>query len=435
MKYRDLRIVLPSIVSYLPIIGVMLLAAALPFRYGWVQRFALYWLAFTYPLDYILNRRWKSWHWTPDKWVYVTMILFFALTLLRHLFDTTEPTAYFRGQIEKRVTFLVVGFVGIMGWNTRIDTCRYVGCTMLLVAVGIVGYIGILEGIGIDIPAWEDSNRFLYNAISHQYVGAHMRIDLYQNIAIIFGLYLLHRTHSKWQIGLILASIFILALRLLCSNGRSGMLAMIVIVSVAVLFYLHKHTSKWGIAISVLVLALVGGVAVFQNERMNYESLQSESRLEIWDYTLREIEKHPFVGYGLSTTSTKYVANAYHDDDMQHYIEFVNNHPELDKQQCHSMAVVNPHNLYLQLTLESGLLSPLLFVLIFALAVVLCDSRKRFYMALVAFVILWQAVFDSFSPHFPPTLLCMSVWLMMLPEGRNTKDTNATILSDTPPCE
>lgn len=417
MKNTDIYTILKKGISYVPLIGVLLLVASLPFRYGGVQRTALYLFCAGYAIDYAINQRYRDWHWTREKWVFIGMILFFLLTPLRQLFDPTAPTHYFRGQLELRAAFMGVGIVGLMGWNKHLDVCRYAGFVMLATAVGIVAYIGILEWTGIDIPHWQCGNRYLYNAISHRYVGAHMRVDFYQNLAIIFGFYLLRKTRSKWQIGLIIAAILVLIGRLLCTDGRSGMTAMLVIVGTAMVFYLCKYASKWTIVVSMLFLVLLGSVAVYQNERLSHSRLESEPRIAIWDYTLREIEKHPFAGYGLSTASREFVAHAQHDESMQHYMDFVNRNPMLDGQR-ESMAVINPHNLYLLLMLECGFIAPLLFVLIFALAVACCDRRKRLYMALVAFTVLWQAVFDSFSPHFPPMLVCLSVWLMILPEGK-----------------
>lgn len=417
MKNSDIYTIVKKGIGYVPVAGVLLLVAVLPFQYGWVQRMALYLFCIGFPMDYVINRRWADWRWTREKCVFVVMILFFLLTPIRQLFDPTPPTRYFHGQMEMRAAFLGVGMVGLLGWNRQTDVCRYAGYVMLAVAVGIVAYIGILEGLGIEIPHWECGSRYLYNAISHRYVGAHMRVDFYQNLAIIFGFYLLRKTQSKWGLAAIAAAILVLITRLLFTDGRSGMIAMLVIVGTAVLFYLCKYASKWGIVVSVLFLVLLGGMAVYQNERLSHATLHSEPRLAIWDYTLREIEKHPIAGYGLSSASREFVCNAQHDESMQHYLHSVDTNPKLEGQR-ESMAVINPHNLYLQLMLEGGFISPLLFVLIFALAVAVCDKRKRLYMALTAFVVLWQAVFDSFSPHFPPMLVCLSVWLMLLPEVR-----------------
>ncbi len=426
MKNSDIYTIVKNGISYLPMIGMLMLVASLPFQYGWVQRTALYILGISYPIDYILNHRWQGWHWTQDKWVYAVMILFFLQTPLWQLFDLTPPTRYFCGQLEMRTAFIGVGIVGLAGWNKQQDICHYAAYVILLTAIGIVAYIGILEWTGTTIPNWEHRNRYLYNAISHRYVGAHMRVDFYQNMAIIFGLYLLHMTKSKWQMWAILTGILVLVVRLLFTDGRSGMIAMLLIVGIAIVFYLCKYASKWGIIASVLFLVLLGGTAIYQNDRMSHAVLHSEPRIAIWDYTLRQIEKHPLTGYGLSTASHEFVCNAQDDESMQHYLHSVANNPLLDGQR-ESMAVVNPHNLYLQLMLECGFMAPLLFILILALAVACCDKHKRLYMALTAFTILWQAVFDSFSPHFPPMMVCMSLWLMMLPEIRkNEKETITT---------
>lgn len=414
MKNIDIRAVLSSLIAYIPVLGIVMLAVALPFRYGWVQRTALYMAGIGYLIDFVYNRRFVGWHWTRDKWVYVLMMLFFLITPVRQLFDPCPPTCYFRGQLEVRTAFFAIGLIGLLGWNNHTNICRYVGYTMLLVSLGIVVYIGALHLSLGDVPGWEHGHRSVFNAIAHQYVGAHMRLDFYFNLAIIFSFYLLHKTHSKWQIVAIVAADMVLIARLLCSDGRSGMLAMLFVVVSGLLFYLCKFASKRMIVLSVLFLVLLGGVAISQNERLDHDRLESEPRLAIWDYALRQIDRHPLVGYGLSSASVQFVENAYQDESMQTYIRFITNTPALSKEQCHSMAVVNPHNLYLQLTLENGIFFPLLFVLICALSIAHCPKSKRLCMALTAFLILWQAVFDSFSPHFLPMLLCLCLWLMML---------------------
>ena len=182
MKNSEIYTIVKNGVSYLPMIGLLLLVAALPFQYGWVQRTALYILGISYPIDYILNRRWQGWHWTRDKWVYVVMILLFLLTPIWQLFDPTPSTDYYQFQLHQRSAFVWVSIAGLLGFSPRLRT-RDVGVVMLL--TGIYMLVTTLYGyLHCDLPIWTLRNFNYYRA---HHINSHMVMNLYMNTALIFG--------------------------------------------------------------------------------------------------------------------------------------------------------------------------------------------------------------------------------------------------------
>lgn len=432
MKDRDLRIVLPSIVSYLPIIGVMLLAAALPFRYGWVQRFALYWLAFTYPLDYILNRRWKGWHWTREKWAYVAMILFFLIMPIRQLFDSTPPTPYYLGQIDARIAFFVVGLAGIFGFSDKLRP-RHVGCVMLATSVAIFAYI--LSAVCRPFASYMD---FLvqFNFWRREYIGSHMVLNLYMNLSLVFGFYILGCKLPRSVKCFVGTAMLVVFTGLMFSEGRTGFVTSLCMVSVFLCYTVALHSKKLAIPIC-LITCLVGAFALGCHRRISVDKLVDEPRWVIWHFSIDMAKERPFFGYGLSTLSEEYVRRAYEDEMMnEHYINGVLAHPPFDVVP-RNMGSIHPHNALLALQLEVGFIGPLLYLAIFLLAGLFSSKHCRIYVWCCVFVVLAQSMFEPLGNHLLSIqiALVLGVWLMMSPEMRNTKDTNATVLSDTPSCE
>lgn len=391
-------------IGCLPIVGILMLIASSPFDYGWLQRSSLYLLALSYPLDYVINKRWRSWHWSKDKWVYVAMIVFFLITPIRQLFDPTSPTAYYNYQIDLRIPYLVVGVIGIIGLYNEVNIVRYVAYVLLAMSLVLIVYVGLLQINGV----CEDLNLGVvatYNVITHEYVGSHMKLDLYWNTALIFGFYLLHIKERRWVRIVVGVVMLCIGARLFFTDGRSGLLAMLFIVGTITVFWLCTYVRrKWIVGILMLIVLCFASLAIIQNNRLTHEALQREPRLLIWQYTMQEIAKHPIAGFGLSTLSNEYVESAYQSELMQPYIAFLQ-HNQVLNDYLHDMLAINPHNLYLQLTLESGILFPILFLLIGLLSIFAARRSVRLYVSLFVFLVFWQAVFDSFSSHYSPMMV------------------------------
>ena len=412
---RRIREYIQLFFAWAPLVGILMVVCALPFHYGAVQRYGLYIGGIGYLADYAINARWRDWSWSRDKWVYLVMALLFFIPVLWQCFDATPATGYYKSQLELRVAFVLIAIIGFGGWRKVTELQRFVGWAVLLTAVGVIIYVGVLLLLGVrntDLPA---TFRDQYNGISHWFVGPHMRTNFYCNLALISGFCLLREVRATWQKLCLWAMMLLVMARVGLSDGRSGLLAMLLIVGVCVLVYVYQHAPKWLTFTALAVVLGLSAVVLMQNKRLSAESLQSELRLVIWNYTWTQIKAQPVGGYGISTLSEVYVENAYKDEQMTPYFDFVHSHPDIPESQYHSMAVVNPHNLYLQLFMESGILAPLVFVLMCALAIWFCAPRKRLYMCLAVFLVLWQALFDTFSPYFLPLLIAMTLWVLLLP--------------------
>ena len=123
-------------ISYLPVIGFLFLIASLPFYYGWFQRAALYILGVSYVIDYVINQRWKDWHWSKNKWVYVAFIGFFLLIPLRQCCDE-NITSLFSKTIQNYLPFLIFGICGIIGITNK-WRMEYATWIMLLTSIVVL---------------------------------------------------------------------------------------------------------------------------------------------------------------------------------------------------------------------------------------------------------------------------------------------------------
>ena len=84
-----------NVVSYLPVIGLLLIIISTPFGYNIVQKTGHFMFGIGYVLDYSLNKRWVNWRWASDKWIYVAMLSIYILIPLWQLWDKTPVTEYF----------------------------------------------------------------------------------------------------------------------------------------------------------------------------------------------------------------------------------------------------------------------------------------------------------------------------------------------------
>lgn len=418
-----------TVVSYLPIGGLLLLIATLPFHYGWVQRAALYWLALAYPVDYIVNKRWQAWHWNRRKAVYILMMLLFLMTPLRQLFDAAEPTPFYLRQLDQRAAFLFVGLIGFLGFSDKLRP-RYVGYVMLATSVVIIGYVAYLT---LRHPGVYEGNWIVqFNMWRRSHVHSHMVVSLYMNIALIFGYYILRQPYPQWLRGLVGAGMALVFGGVAIAEGRTGLATLLSLMLLIGIYTMVRYNKRLILPIALLLCG-VGTVFLMMNQRFDRSHLEYEPRWVIWRFSADMAKEKPWGGYGLATLSTEYATRAHADEAMrERYIQGVLSCPQFDKLPKDNMAGVHPHNVFLLLQLENGFMGPLLFVGLLLSAGCCCARRYRIYIWGCIFVVVVQAMFESLGDHLLPIQIAtvLFVWLYSsdLPEadklslGHRTKD-------------
>lgn len=408
-KQKDTLRFLRTTVSYLPVVCVLGIIIGIPFSYGWFQRTLLYAFVVCYLLDYVVNRRWNGWHWTKTKWVYCLMILLFAITPVRQLFDATAPTAYYCHQIDLRYAFLGIGMVGLLGFSDKLRI-EYTAYTFLLTGIALFGYMLY----GADICSADSWGVFVakLNRFRVKELHSHMVINLYMNIGIVLGYYVLGKHRGIWASVLTSIGILLLIVCISLSDGRTGFVTMLCVFGVLTLYTMYRWR-RYSVIPTLLLVGLAVGWLFTHHQRLDEQRFRGDPRWVVWRYSLDQVNEKPLAGWGLSTLSNSFVEGAYEDEEMNAcFMQGV--------MKCHAfahvprtMTFVHPHNAYLALWLEAGFLFPLLYIALLLLPCAICRSERRLYVLLTMFVIAVQSMCEPLGDHLLPLQIALVIWLWL----------------------
>lgn len=171
---------------------------------------------------------------------------------------------------------------------------------------------------------------------------------------------------QRLRLGLLVATVLLVGNVLLVTTGRSGYLALLVcaaclaVAEILARGFNRKSLAGAGLSLVavVMALALLPGprtqIAQAVHEMTHYQESQVETRagqrVIFWKNTLGVIAQSPIIGHGTGAFGTaygKYVAG---------------------KQGLEAMPSSDPHNQYLKIAAEHGLLGLLVFLSILAMA-------------------------------------------------------------------
>lgn len=395
-----------NVVSYLPAVGLLALMATLPFHYGSAQRIALYWLALAYPIDYIVNRRWQGWHWSHRNWVYVAFIAFFCLIPIWQIFDP-QLTPLFQFTIERYVPFLAIGICGLLGVTDkfRVD---YVAWTMLATSVSMILYLVAIVGLQPDFTHW----CFLFNLARIEHINTHMVFNLYLNLSLILGAFVV--IYGKRPLlARILTAIAMLApiFALLITEGRTGLLTLLLCTFVLLLYYmLCQH--RWWMLSLVALFVIVAGVIVMNNERLEVARTTTNPRIYIWKVAGQMIMDRPILGYGVCSAREEFIRRGLADDDFNaHYADEVRTMPCYSAQGRIHFEIMHPHNAILETWTQFGVLGVFLLVVCLMLPLLMRLQKYQLYLDLCVLAFAVQACFESLGNNLQPMYLCLMVVL------------------------
>lgn len=396
-----------NIVSFFPVIGLLLLVGSLPFHYGWFQRISLYIIAVAYPIDYICNQRWKSWKWTNQKWIYVLFICAFLLPLIWQCFDDCI-TPIFSKTLNYYFPFFFFGICGIIGTTDKLRV-EYVSCTMLITSVAIIIYIFTLFDLFeiSNFQRWSSQ----FNLLSHQHINSHMVLNLYWNFSIILGFFFISYSNtSKWFKGVIVLLMMIVLLALCMTDGRTGLLSLIGVILISILQYMLKHR-KWWMTIIVLGTIVCSYGFLLQKERFVNATTETNPRIYIWDVALDMIKERPVLGYGVCSARAEFVERGIADEQFYNkYAKCLIQELE-SKNQNVNLAMMHSHNAILEIWIQFGMIGVLLLCCIFILILKMHLGHCQFFLNLCLFVFLMQAMFESLGANLQPMYICMMVLL------------------------
>lgn len=395
-------------VSYLPMVGVLVLLGTLPFPYGNVQRIALYWIAATYPTDYIVNARWKGWKWTQSKWTYVAFIAFFCLIPIWQWFDPIRTSLY-QFTIERYMPFLVVGICGLAGMTDKFRI-EYSAWVMIGVSAGIVVYLLSLTGLPdfVNFEAWA----MQFNQMRALQVNTHMTINLYFNLSLILGLYTILRSKYAWWVK-VMTGILMLPILFTFSftEGRTGVITFVGVVILTLMYYMFRMR-RWWLSICIILFACGTALFLMQRERFQVAVTELNPRIYIWNVAGEEIREHPLLGQGVCSAREDFVKRGLADQEFQ---DFYANGLRMKEEMRYGVAnmdIMHPHNAVLETWTQFGIVGVLLLLACWILPLIMRLGREQLYVDLCVFAFFMQAMFESMGNNLPPMFLCMMVILI-----------------------
>lgn len=418
-----------KIVPILLTVASIVLTMTMVSDYNCWQRWALCATGGLYVLDYIINQRWHSLRWKQKDWILISMIGFYLVVILRNALDGFPITQLFSRQAELMAPFFVLSLIGLLGIE-HVITKRQIAYAMTLTCLSVICLTVVFCLTKAPLPdyIWCPNLLAYYHAQMHHHIGTHMSVDLYMNIALLFGLHVAMRTENKKEKIFFGIATTLIALNTCLSDGRSGILATLFVVGVFVVYIGWKWygAKAW---LGVVICIALAGSAMTINGRFylpsqitNEQTSTPDPRMSLWSYTYSMIRQHPVLGHGYKTLEEDYVTGAFASPSVKK--NYIDNMDYFGILAFDSMVEVHPHSTFLLLWLIAGILAPVAYMVIFVLACIFTKKEDRLFIFLFSFIILWQAIFDSFSAFYQPSVIC---WFILAWQSTNL-DKNKQVL-------
>lgn len=218
----------------------------------------------------------------------------------------------------------------------------------------VLFWIGIIEtaiGIG-QIISYVPNPSFPMKTPFIGTFGTPNGLGIFLAVSFLSGLYLIYSSLRNYWMGI--GTLFLLT-GIFLSESRGSLLALIsALVLVLVVIGYHKRSlfkRRW-ITISGIVIIGVSSVFLYQAD-----SKSTSGRWMIWEITGLMISEQPFIGVGQGNYSVEYlIYQAKYFEDPAH-----------TKNEVKAANIKQAHNEFLQSIAEGGVLSAVLFVLIWVI--------------------------------------------------------------------
>lgn len=290
---------------------------------------------------------------------------------------------------------------------------------MLLVSLGIVAFVFAKMD-------WENVHNYVdllqvYNQFRSVSVNSHMVVVLYANVALIFGGYsLVCVPMMAWKRILLAVLEVLTCMSVFLSNGRTGVATTVLIVTALVCYILWQKKRILAVVCAAVCLA-IGTFGAMLNPRANVDKAVNDPRNVIWEYSCELLKNHWLFGFGASGYSVEYVQQAYAHQRMKtEFIDGCLSHPMFLGAEKDCM-MIHPHNAFLKIWLQFGILGLLIFVACLVLPIVFADRKRRFFVAIIVAVFSIQSTFEPFGIHISALLYAIVILAM---NNEMSKSTN-----------
>ena len=428
-----------QLVPYIPVLGMMLVFASLPFGFTKFQRISLFIFGIGYLLDLLLFKRFKGWKWSQDKWPFLLCILFYLLIPIWHLFETGMSSQYYLHCIESRMPFILYGIIGIIGLNDKFrirDFAIVLAVTSVIVLVySIVKYYQLLGSNWV----WEGHSLYeslmVYVYSTSKSINAHMTFNMFMNIVLLLALFMFRAEGvQKWKRILMIISMVCVVIGITMSFGRTGALSMIFIIVSFVFYFLWTRMSKWNRCFLIFLASLPILVITFYPQFSN-KSVTNDPRRVIWNVCAEMIKDKPVLGYGVVGAREQLVERGLNDPKFYHeyYESIYMLEPILDREGNVDKMQMHPHNIFLSTMMEFGVLGVVILLGCLLAPIFFIRCRYKFFLTLFVIIFSFQGVFESFGPHLLPTFFMFELLLWNYASDRDSFSLTRRSIEDKVP--
>ncbi len=391
-------------VKLVNLISMLCLVVELAFLINNLQRITFAIAIFTYLTEVIVEKKWRQLRWENSfrQWFFIVIIFYFLLQFLYFPFE--KNTALFGTYIEERIPFLIFGIVGLLGFNSYFKL-KYFAWTFIITSF----LIGVFLLSKMTPEIWNSENRnSLFGLIRIQYVNQHMKLNYYFNLSLIFSYYLLvhyARKRVLWPRFALIIVAAVIVVNLFLSEGRVGLITSFVLLTMFIIRYFW-HKSRILTFVSTSLFILLAIALVKGNPRLSEENLKREPRLVIWKIAVDEIVKSDFAGVGVSTAANNMT------------IEFAKRGMFNNK---------HTHNVFLQSTLEYGVIGLLVTFAMFILGYYSVSHSFSLIMSFLLMTTLMQLMMGSFERDLNPTVFLICFILIVQQDLADKKKLAVTV--------
>ncbi len=411
-------------VGNLHLLSAMWLVATLMFPFHY-QRPALYAFAITYIADYVLDQRWQNFTWDKSKWLYVAMIAFYLLIPIWNLWaDTSDVTQHYIFTLERRMPFLAFGVIGILGISSHLKL-KYICYAMIFSAFLGIAYVLHYVGVSEYLTSPDRFQRFAAERIEHLY--PHMTFNIYLNYSLlsVFYLFMIESKNKIRFVLLCLAEVTLLFM-LLTTDGRTGFITAIMLHTMFLLYGVWIWKRRLFV-ISVVLLAAFCVLVASTHQRISLKSVTSDARYPIWNVATQLIAEKPIVGHGVKDARIEFVERGQNDET---FVTRYMNGLLSSKYYDGNIMVMHPHNIFLDVLLEFGVIGLGLLIFILLYPLLIARSYQRIYVFLFTLIFFMQSLFEVLGPHCSP--LFYSFGLVLWLQGTFDKKSKQVLREKQP---
>ena len=393
-------------VEWINILSTLYFVATLILSYEYQQPALILFFASTV-LDIIVNKRYTT-KWENSRWVFVLMIILYSCSWVWHIFEDCNSNLFFHST-DIKLPFLAFGIIGLFGKINPKIKWSYVAVTMLVssIVVLIAMIVNNIEYIQENITSInefrENIARFRGNTIH----TTHIEFNIFLNCTIVACFVNIIDNQRKWCKVLFGIGAIVIYISLFCSEGRTGFLTSNILFALFFLLGLYKYKPKLIIPLVAVFVVLITALAM-QHNRFKPELLNKEPRLSVWAEAIDLIKEKPIMGYGTCNGRYQFVERCLNNDVLKtnFWPGWFAKVPDYKVHRFHC------HNIFIESTLEFGIIGLLIVVGLFVLPIILTKGKIRRDLFLFVTIFVIQGTFESFTSHYQIMLFCWIVYYL-----------------------